>query len=79
MKTSERLGKALFQPLLCTVVVLGQGRDRAGTPGTCNCSPGERSVSVLLVAQLGDLAGTAGRVVPKVGGLLLQLLSDTFS
>lgn len=78
MKTSERLGTALFQPLLCTVV-LGQGRDRAGTPGTCDCSPGERSVSVLLVAQLGNPAGTAGRVVPKVGGLLLQLHSDTFS
>lgn len=79
MKTSEGLGKALFQPLLCAVVVLGQGRETAGTPGTCNNSPVERLVSVLLVAQLGDQAGTAGRVVPKAGGLLLQLLSDTCS
>lgn len=45
----------------------------------CNNSPVERLVSVLLLAQLGDQAGTAGRVVPQVGGLLLQLLSDTFS
>lgn len=32
-----------------------------------------------LMAQLGDQAGTAGGVVHKVGGSLLQLLSDTFS
>lgn len=55
------------------------GQETAGTPGTCNSSPVERSVSVLLVAQLGAQAGTAGRVVPEVGGLLLQLLSDTSS
>lgn len=38
MKTSERLGKALFQPLLRAVVVLGQGREIAGSIETCNNS-----------------------------------------
>lgn len=45
----------------------------------CFSCPGGRSVSVQLMAHLGDQAGTAGRVVHEVGGLLLQLLSGTFS
>lgn len=38
MKTSERLGNALFQLLLGTEVVLGQGTEIAGSVGTCGNS-----------------------------------------
>lgn len=33
MKTSERLGEALFQPLLCTVAVRGQGKKQLALLG----------------------------------------------
>lgn len=54
----------------------------AGCKGLgCRCllCAGGRSMSVQRMTQLGDQAGIAGRVVHKVGGLLLQLLSDNFS